>query len=93
MVKCSLFVKNKGSDGNHTLDETIILLSVSCHSQHSEGEMETRTPLFNFFTTIFHLHPLIFQLAIRVISVDVVRSDMGARKSLYREVRAFVMGR
>lgn len=30
MVKGALFV-NKGSDGNHTLDETIILLSVSCH--------------------------------------------------------------
>lgn len=31
MVKGALFVENKGSDGNHTLDETIILLSVSCH--------------------------------------------------------------
>lgn len=93
MVKCSLFVENKGSDGNHTLDETIILLSVSCHSQHSEGKMETCTPLFNFFTTIFHPHPPIFQLAISVISAAVMRFDTGAPKSLYREVRASVMGR
>lgn len=93
MVKCSLFMENKGSDGNHILDETIILLSVSCHSQHSEGKMETCTPLFNFFTTIFHPHPPIFQLAISVISAAVVRSDAGARKSLYRGVQAFVMRR
>lgn len=49
MVKCSLFMEKKGSDGNHTLDATIILLLVSCHSHHSEGRMETCTPLFNFF--------------------------------------------
>lgn len=90
MVKCSLFMEKKGSDGNHTLDETIILLLVSCHSHHSEGRMETCTPLFNFSPTIFHPLCPIFQLAISVISAAIMRSDTGARKPLYGG--AFVMG-
>lgn len=59
---------------------------VSCHSHHSEGKMETCTPLFNFLPTIVHPLCPIFQLAISVISAAIMHSDTGARKPLYEGV-------
>lgn len=82
MLKGALFLENKGSDGNHTLDETIILPSVCCHSWHFEAKMGACAPLFNSFTSsIFLLSEgpptFSFYLAITVISASVICSDMG----------------